>query len=426
MHGVSQAIGPKSWSAIVVGLAVLVLVVGAGTDPASAQVQLKAEGAELCLPCHAELEKRFAQGHVHTPVAMGLCQSCHNPHAAKFPKLLVRQGADLCFSCHGKAEAAFKKKVVHRPVKDGQCTACHDPHAAPEKFQLARAGAQLCLTCHARLAETPRKVAHPPFEAGDCLLCHEPHASDQRALLTSPSGELCQFCHDLSDPKVKRAHGPFPVAQARCEQCHDPHGSDHKGLAKAVTHPPFAQGRCGSCHQVNAPDPRQTILSGKDLCLTCHAKLAQTDLRRKQIHVPVEAGLCTTCHSPHASALKALLVERERTLCLDCHTEVEERFKTARAAHPEKAADGRCTACHTPHGSDQPNLFAGEPLKVCASCHGQHAALSHPMGAGIADPRTQKTLDCMSCHDPHGTAFPAFVTHAKERQLCVQCHKGLR
>jgi predicted CXXCH cytochrome family protein len=46
------------------------------------------------------------------------------------------------------------------------------------------------------------------------------------------------------------------------------------------------------------------------------------------------------------------------------------------------------------------------------------------MGAGVKDPRTNETLTCLSCHDPHGTQFASFVPFSKERELCIQCHRG--
>jgi predicted CXXCH cytochrome family protein len=95
---------------------------------------------------------------------MGACESCHNPHTAKFPKLLPSRGADLCYTCHAKQKAEFAKASVHRPIKDGNCTACHDPHAAPQKFQLTKSGGELCLTCHDALKQKPKKYPHPPFE----------------------------------------------------------------------------------------------------------------------------------------------------------------------------------------------------------------------------------------------------------------------
>jgi predicted CXXCH cytochrome family protein len=31
----------------------------------------------------------------------------------------------------------------------------------------------------------------------------------------------------------------------------------------------------------------------------------------------------------------------------------------------------------------------------------------------------------MSCHDPHGTQLATFLAFPKERELCIQCHRGV-
>ena len=62
------------------------------------------------------------------------------------------------------------------------------------------------------------------------------------------------------------------------------------------------------------------------------------------------------------------------------------------------------------------------PEKVCESCHKGHAQFGHPIGKGVIDPRTGKDTSCASCHSPHGTGFPALLTHSPQRSLCVQCH----
>lgn len=385
--------------------------------------ELKASGADLCYTCHAELKARFSQGQAHSPVQQGRCELCHSPHAARFPKLIRFQGAELCYACHADKKATFTATGAHTPVRQGECLKCHDPHVSPNKNLLAKAGAELCLTCHEKVKTAPRTVKHMPFEAGNCLMCHVAHASPARNLLAQPAPQLCQTCHQLTDARIARAHQPFPMAAVSCVGCHAPHGSDKKGMIKTVAHPPFGQGRCGACHQVTGPDPQVTNLKGSDLCYACHAREAQA-FKKKHVHTPVGAGLCTACHTPHASQVKGLLVGDQRGMCLACHTQVQEKFARSKSFHPVKAAEGRCTACHTPHASDQATLFSDEPLKVCAACHKEHAALSHPMGAGVKDPRTSQTMTCMSCHDPHGTQIASFLTFPKERELCIQCHRG--
>jgi predicted CXXCH cytochrome family protein len=383
----------------------------------------KAGGAELCYTCHQELKAKFSQGTVHAPVKMGLCDSCHNPHTARFPKLLARKGAELCYACHQDKKAAWSEGSVHAPVQDGNCLACHDPHASPNKFALKMAAGELCMSCHQKLSSAAKQVKHMPFETGDCLQCHTAHASKQKGLLVKASSDLCRGCHNVADVKVRRAHNPFSIEKAACESCHAPHGSNHKGLIKTVAHPPFGQGRCGACHQVNSSDPVKTFLQGQELCYTCHAKQAQ-DFRKKLVHKPVAGGQCLGCHTPHASEDKGLLGGRERVVCLNCHTQTQEKFKVSKAFHPASVADGKCSICHAPHASDQRWLFSKDSLQTCSTCHQSHAALSHPMGPGVVDPRDKQPLTCLSCHDPHGTQLATFITFPKERELCIQCHRG--
>lgn len=401
-------------------LVALAFLVGAGK---AAGQDLKASGADLCYTCHAELKVKFSQAEVHAPVKEGKCELCHSPHAARFPKLIRFKGAELCYVCHGDKKGAFTSGTAHTPVRQGDCLKCHDPHASPNKNLLAGAGAALCLSCHEKVRTAPRTVKHMAFEGGDCLLCHVAHASPEKNLLVKPAARLCQDCHQVTDPRLARVHQPFNVAAASCVGCHAPHGSDRKGLIKTVAHRPFAQGRCGACHQVAGPDPTVTFLKGGELCFTCHAKEAQA-FKKNRVHAPVAAGQCTTCHAPHASEAKGLLKAEERETCLGCHGPVQAKFARAKAFHPAKAGEGRCTICHTPHASDRSALFADDSLNVCSACHKEHGALSHPMGAGVTDPRTNAPMTCLSCHDPHGTQLASFLTFPRERELCIQCHRG--
>jgi predicted CXXCH cytochrome family protein len=407
-----------------IGLASLGIAVALLLGAAEARAQeLKAGGADLCYTCHGELKAKFSQADVHAPVKQGKCELCHSPHAARFPKLVRSKGAELCYICHADKKASFTGAGAHTPVKQGDCLKCHDPHASPNKNLLSKAGADLCLSCHEKVKSAPRTVKHVPFESGNCLMCHVAHTSTTKDLLVKPAAQLCQQCHQLRDARIARAHQPFNISNASCVGCHAPHGSDKKAIIKTVAHPPFARGQCGICHQVSGPDPKATNVKGSELCFTCHGKEIQA-FKKKLVHSPVAAGQCTTCHTPHASDTKGLLVDGERGVCLGCHAKVQEKFARSKSFHPVKAADGRCTACHTPHASDRATLFPDDSLKVCSACHKEHASLSHPMGAGVKDPRNNETLTCLSCHDPHGTQFEKFITFPKERELCIQCHRG--
>ena len=175
-----------------------------------AELSLTAEVPDLCYSCHDKA--LFAKKYQHTPVAAGMCLSCHNPHGSRVPKLLVSQIPDLCYSCHDRS--AFSKKTVHAPVKDGQCTFCHAPHASDQPFNLTQPVFGLCTTCHDRQA-SGRHVTmavspldeHPvrsrtdparPSRELSCISCHTPHASGAKRLFVNDLASiesLCLHCH---------------------------------------------------------------------------------------------------------------------------------------------------------------------------------------------------------------------------------------
>jgi predicted CXXCH cytochrome family protein len=81
---------------------------------------------------------------------------------------------------------------------------------------------------------------------------------------------------------------------------------------------------------------------------------------------------------------------------------------------------------HLAHNSDRPTLLAGNALKLCGTCHATRASVSHPMGAGIIDPRNNQPVNCRSCYDPHGMPYDKFLRGSQRRELCIECHKQYR
>jgi predicted CXXCH cytochrome family protein len=91
----------------------------------------------LCNKCHSTKKKGR---HVHGPVAVGSCTTCHDPHGQTNPFLLVKTGEDLCFQCHTAADA-LKHLLVQGAgdksfLREKGCGFCHDPHNAEKKFLL--------------------------------------------------------------------------------------------------------------------------------------------------------------------------------------------------------------------------------------------------------------------------------------------------
>jgi predicted CXXCH cytochrome family protein len=95
--------------------------------------------------------------------------------------------------------------------------------------------------------------------------------------------------------------------------------------------------------------------------------------------------MCTSCHNPHASEHKRMLLDETNTLCMTCHT--DSAFKNRRHAvigHPlqakditrggakEKYKDFSCVSCHNPHSSDSMKLWrfgATVAFDLCEHCH---------------------------------------------------------
>lgn len=375
-----------------------------------------------CLRCHEPLKEKIARSVPHKPVADGECAGCHAPHAARYPKLLNLRERALCATCHKQEIGEFMKGSVHTPVKSGQCTACHDVHGSENENLLVREGNELCQDCHQEKQQQAKlPTVHDPFVNGECLDCHKAHNSPFPSQLAAPAPNLCQLCHPGDDAALVEAHDGIPVQGVNCVGCHEPHASATKGLLRRVVHQPFGDGSCDMCHLVESETPRLVRAVGGRLCAACHK-----DYPRKTdtvFHKPVESGECNACHVPHTSDVKGLLASPPQVLCTTCHAQLTERARTAKSAHPIPVEQGACLACHSPHSSTEPHLLVSGEIRTCLSCH-ETAKHGHPLGDDRLDPRTNQPITCVTCHDPHGTAFSYQLRGDQSRGLCIECHSS--
>lgn len=160
----------------------------------------------------------------------------------------------------------------------------------------------------------------------------------------------------------------------------------------------------------------------------CHADLVGTALARARPHWPVlDARACLNCHSPHAARAKPLLRRPPKALCGSCHGDTIERQEKSLVKHAPIDA-GECATCHDPHGSDHDFLFKeADVLTLCGTCHEWQKHSTHPIGDKVVDKRNPNlTVDCLSCHRTHGSAFKNFAHYDTKAELCVQCHQELR
>jgi predicted CXXCH cytochrome family protein len=278
----------------------------------------------LCLDCHDANDTGLAKAHRNQPFGKSDCLSCHDPHQSASPRLL--------------------QKFVHMPFAKQQCDTCHAPASNGKVVLIKAAVTELCVTCHAEQARKIQasKVQHPGA-TGDCTDCHSPHAGTSRGFLKPDAVNVCLVCHsdqaELHSKKVLHQ----PAFQQGCATCHDPHGGDHPKLLRAK-----GNALCLECH---GPDANPTRNEGEHTVQIFNGavKLPE-DYFTKVIRLPLQGGVghptvghpvsdvqdpaveskvktqlsCMSCHQPHASAARALLVNDQVPnlgFCRNCHKE---------------------------------------------------------------------------------------------------------
>ncbi len=368
----------------------------------------------VCLDCHDD--PIAGRKHVHAPVASGDCQACHNPHAAAGEHLFAGSVGESCYGCHEPQALAPVPALAHAPLREGRCEACHDGHASNQPALLRQSAGTLCLSCHAELGDPAQGKAHAPVARGDCSVCHDAHGSAEPAMLKRALPGLCLDCHKLGAAGMSTAHRGFDLAGADCAGCHEPHRSRLPALGRqGSVHTPYAERRCADCHAGSKAPAKPE----RELCLGCHRSLGE-ELKTGRVHPALEQGAaCSNCHVPHAAAQPWLLAKEQGALCGRCHAEQQDALASAAFAHPP-GPRGLCASCHDPHAESTEQL--GPTPELCSKCHDFSKHVSHPLGAGVLDPRTGEELGCLSCHAAHGSVQKYFLLDDPHGRLCVQCH----
>jgi len=287
--------------------------------------QLKKDSPALCMDCHDAKDPKLIETHREQPFEATGCLTCHNPHQSARPKLIL--------------------EFPHSPFKAGKaaCPICHQP---PEdgKVVLKKASPkELCLTCHSNKAEQMRKakVQHPGA-AIDCVECHNPHAGKTPGFPKPDAVAVCLRCHaDLAKQKNKK-YLHQPAFGQGCSTCHEPHGGENGQLLRANT----VNSLCLECHGTDskpapAKDARMvTIFNGRVKLPEEYFSTVSTIPIHYGLGHPVErhpvvdqmdpaddtkvrvAINCDSCHQPHASEERNLLVKDQANnikFCAGCH-----------------------------------------------------------------------------------------------------------
>jgi len=315
---------------------------------------------ELCGNCHSVDTKQ--QG-LHTPVATGMCLTCHNPHGSDQPYLLASssQGA-LCNQCH---DAGMQLKTyVHGPTAVGACGVCHLSHNSMGNALLRTESVnELCYQCHIDQQDeiSGFEFVHGPV-ASNCAECHNPHDSDVKYFLSGTKSELCYECH----LDVQQAYQNNPVKHKALEQDQE----------------------CMNCHNAHGSDVRFNLIDDSfDLCVSCHDHPMQngkiTDIAtllntHPNWHGPIENKDCSGCHQVHSSQHFRLLQFNypadfyasfdlaNYELCFQCHSSENVQDSTTtnltnfrngdqnlHYLHVNREKGRTCRSCHETHASNQ-------------------------------------------------------------------------
>lgn len=257
-------------------------------------------------------------------------------------------------------------------------------------------------------------ITQPDVKASEGCITGQCHSGLLKLKNVHPVAESCDSCHQptgASHPqKGKKTFNLVQEGGALCSMCHP------SVVTKKNIHPPVKDGMCTSCHNPHASNEKKLLLEPTGLlCSTCHPGKAD----HKFVHGPTATGDCDSCHSPHDSDNKALIIQPDPELCFTCHFDFQETIKK-KNVHP--ALLSGCTSCHNPHGSAERKLLPAEGDKLCYQCHPQIEEKTKKAKSIHAPITSQKS--CASCHSPHASETQKLLPKIG-KDLCLDCHKGI-
>lgn len=201
--------------------------------------------------------------------------------------------------------------------------------------------------------------------------------------------------------------------------CHNPHSSESGKILQTFLHEPFEKEKCSTCHIAGSSKLKDNSVN---LCLKCHEKTMESFNKTKNhLFAGKSKNFCLDCHGPHGANKKAILKSRDHEVCFACHQDSKHTSKVSRFTHPGLK---KCTDCHTVHGSDDTFMLQDGGVGTCSTsqCHASQGAFTHPVGEGVIDWRTNKEMDCATCHSVMGADFKPILRGDKDRGLCIECH----
>ena len=158
--------------------------------------------------------------------------------------------------------------------------------------------------------------------------------------------------------------------------------------------------------------PAQIVDKSNCTQAKCHASV----IDHRYVHEPVEDD-CSSCHDgdveqhPEAPGKEFTLADPLPDLCFGCHDE----NNTETFVH-SPVKKGECLSCHDPHGSANKFFLAYNRIdSLCYQCH------DRDMTSGSFLHKPVRQGKCTDCHNPHQSEAEALLQKPLP-QLCFRCH----
>ena len=273
-------------------------------DPGGGQLKLSYRPVQGLLPVNLESFYFFHQDG-QLPES---CADCHELQETKIIDLIGYKEQTSCADCH--KNLLNKGTWQHSTTVNQQCLTCHLQYVKPWRIGFREGKIDdTCVACHIGKKDMgSRKHRHGAL-IGGCTLCHNPHGSKYRyQLWAEGSLELCVACHEdkqnLLDKEKPVAYVHGIIFGMGCVACHDPHATENRFML----HKPINK-LCTGCHPGLAGIKRGHPVDG-------HPLAAPVERLR-----PGRELVCSSCHNPHGSAHRYLLIQTKlgARLCRECH-----------------------------------------------------------------------------------------------------------